>query len=93
MAQNASLKAGLRVRVVTSIVVYHVPKSKQGLDLEGMEGDLIADVRHVAGQELTPNYPWKVQFQRIPPDGGKPSKFFVHLKPEELEVVEEEEES
>lgn len=77
--QTASLKPGLRVRVVKSIMVYHVPKLKQGLDIEGMEGDLVSDVRQYKGQELTPNFSWKVQFQRTSPDGGKPSKFFAHL--------------
>lgn len=79
--ENGSLKPGLRVRVVKSIMVYHVPKLKKGFDIEGMEGDLLSDVRQYKGQELTPNFPWKVQFQRTNPEGGKQSKFFVHLVP------------
>lgn len=71
------LKAGSRVRVAKSIVVYHVPKQKDGVDIKGMEGSVVSNVRFMDGIELSPNYPWKVQFEQ--PSDKKPVKFFVHL--------------
>ena len=73
------LRVGSRVRVKQSIVVYHVPKRKEGLDIKGMEGSIASNVRRSGEVQLTPNYPWKIQFEQEASEGKKPKKFFVHL--------------
>ena len=72
-------RIGSRVRVKQSIMVYHVPKRKEGLDIKGMEGSIASNVRRLGEVELSPNYPWKIQFEAEGSEGKKPKKFFVHL--------------
>ena len=67
------------MRVSQSITVYHIPKRKDGFDIKGMEGTVVSNVRFVSGIELSPNFPWKVQFEKESEEGKRPSKFFVHL--------------
>ena len=61
-------------------MIYHVGKFKTGLDLQGMEGVVQADVRNFKGMELSATMPWKVQFEAPAPDGSdKPVKVIAHL--------------
>lgn len=72
------LKEGVRVRVTAPVKVFHVGKFKSGLDLQGMEGVVQADVSQYKGLTLSANLPWKVQFQAPGPE-GKPVKVIAHL--------------
>ena len=72
------LKEGARVRVVSPVRVFHVGKFKAGLELEGMEGTVISDVREFKGMQLSATHPWKVQFEAKDGD-GKAVKVLAHL--------------
>ena len=73
------VQPGARVRVTKSITVYHVPKAKEGMDLQGLDGEVVTDVREYKGLELSSNLPWKVRFELEGKEGAKPRKFFAHL--------------
>ncbi len=74
------MKVGDRVRVRTSVIVYHHPEYRnQPFNLKGMEGELKAIIRDWNGRPVSANFPFQVQF------GGK---FRAHLQEEELEVIE-----
>jgi len=82
------LNVGDAVRVVEPVVVYHVPKKSQGVDLKGMEGQVVGDARQFKGKEISANLPWKVQFEIQPEEAGKKStKFFAHLEEHEMERI------
>lgn len=66
------------MRVTAPVKVYHVGKFKAGLDLQGMEGVVQADVRQYKGLELSATLPWKVQFEAQDAD-GKAVKVIAHL--------------
>lgn len=75
------MKVGDRVRVKKSITVYHNPQHRnQPFDIQGLEGEIIAFVTEWQGRPVSANLPVLVQFDK---------KFKVHLKEQELEVVEE----
>lgn len=59
-------------------MVYHAPKRKEGLDLEGLEGEVLAYVDDYKGKKLSSNLPVKVRFL-LDNEGGKETKFFSHL--------------
>lgn len=69
---------GARVKVSTSVKVYHVGKFKDGLDLQGLEGVVQQDVRSYNGINLSANLPWKVQFA-VADVEGKTMKVIAHL--------------
>lgn len=74
------MKVGDRVRVRTSVIVYHHPEHRnQPFDLKGMEGELKAVLRDWNGRPISANFPFQVQFG---------NKFRAHLQADELEVVE-----
>jgi hypothetical protein len=73
-----AVKEGDTVKVTRPIVVYHVGKFKDGLNLEGREGVVVENVMNYKGQELSANLPWKVQFLVDGPE-GKPVKVLAHL--------------
>lgn len=81
----AQLAEGSRVKVTAPVKIYHVPKYKEGLDLQGMEGTVlqpnVCDYKHHDGQkhELSATLPVKCQFLVPPPGGGKELKVLVHL--------------
>lgn len=74
------------MRVKQSIMVYHAPKRKEGLDLEGLEGEVMAYVDDYKGKKLSSNLPVKVRFV-LDNEEGKQSKFFSHMAPDEIEAV------
>lgn len=78
MPVRCDFAEGARVRVKSSVKVYHVGKFRDGLDLQGMEGAVLEDVRNFKGTELSANLPWKVQFEAKDGD-GKAVKVIAHL--------------
>ena len=74
------MKVGDRVRVITSVVVYHHPKhKKQPFDIQGMEGEIIERVTQWQGRPVSANLPIKVRFEK---------KFVAHFREGELEAIE-----
>lgn len=84
----AALTPGAKVRVSVPLKVWHVAKFKEGLELQGMEGTVLANVAEWKGKVLSASLPWKVQFEAADPAGSsKPVKVIAHLAQEELEVA------
>lgn len=77
VAVSAELQPGSKVRVVKPVTVF-AGKFKDGLNLEGMEGEAVENVALFKGEVLSANLPWKVRFDPAGPD-GKPVKVIVHL--------------
>ncbi len=59
-------------------MIYHVPKHAEGLQLQGMEGEVVKDASQYKGKVLSPNFPIVVKFLKNF-DGTKDVKFNVHL--------------
>lgn len=73
------MKAGDRVRVKESVVVYHYPGHRnQPYDIQGQEGEIIALVNEWQGKVISANFPVLVQFE---------GKFKAHLRETELELI------
>ncbi|GGA30301.1 ferredoxin-thioredoxin reductase variable chain [Okeania sp. KiyG1] len=74
------MKVGDRVRVNTSVMVYIHPEHKgQPFELKNQEGEVVAIVNEWKGRPVSANLPILVKFTE---------KFKVHLKEEELELIE-----
>lgn len=86
-AITAELNEGDKVKVKSPVTVYHVGKFKQGIDMAGLEGTIVGNASQFQGLELSANLPWKVQFFKDAPDGGKPVKFICHFEEDEIETV------
>ncbi|MCL2935737.1 MAG: ferredoxin-thioredoxin reductase variable chain [Trichodesmium sp. St15_bin1_1] len=72
------MKVGDRVRVNSSVVVYIHPEHKgQPFDIKNHEGEVINIVNEWEGRPVSANLPILVKFTR----------FKVHLKEEELDIV------
>ncbi|KXZ43812.1 hypothetical protein GPECTOR_80g172 [Gonium pectorale] len=82
---SGSFQEGQRVKVSAPLKVYHVQKHQSGLDLQGMEGVVVADVTQYEGKVLSANFPIYVEF--VIPAEPKPIKFKAHLAAEELEAL------
>lgn len=79
VADQTILTVGTRVRVKSSIMVYHHPQHRnQPFDIKGMEGEIIAVLETWQGRVISPNFPYQVRFA---------PKFLAHLRPDELEVI------
>jgi hypothetical protein len=75
--REQSMQIGDRVRVKSSVVVYHHPEHRnEPFDLCGMEGKLMSILLDWNGRPVSTNYPFQVQFAE---------KFRSHLHEEELE--------
>ncbi|OEL14868.1 Ferredoxin-thioredoxin reductase, variable chain [Dichanthelium oligosanthes] len=85
----AAPKIGRRVRVTAPLRVYHVVKVPD-LDIQGMEGVVKQYVGVWKGKRITANLPFKVEFQLAVEGQPKPVKFFVHLREDEFEFVDDE---
>ncbi len=73
------MKVGDRVRVNSSVVVYIHPEHKgQPFDIKDQEGEVIGIVNEWKGRPVSANLPILVKFT---------TKFKVHLKEEELEII------
>ena len=64
--------------------MYHVPKTIE-FDIGNMEGVVNDYVGLWKGKHISANFPYKVQFNVEV--GGRPIKFYAHLKEEEFDVV------
>ncbi len=63
---------GATVRVTKELMVFHVPKNSQGVQLHGMQGTVKANVTMYQGKALSVNLPFKVAFT-------EPVAFVAHL--------------
>jgi hypothetical protein len=73
------MQIGDRVRVVTSVIVYHHPQhKKQPFDLQGMEGEIVDIIKEYQGRPISANLPILIQFE---------PKFKAHLRDNELEIL------
>ena len=61
------------------VTVFHAPKHKSGISLEGMEGTVTAVIKEHKGKELSANLPIRVQFALPADDSGKEAKLIAHL--------------
>uniref|UniRef100_A0A0E0CNX3 Ferredoxin thioredoxin reductase alpha chain domain-containing protein n=1 Tax=Oryza meridionalis TaxID=40149 RepID=A0A0E0CNX3_9ORYZ len=81
-------KIGKRVRVTAPVRVYHVMKAPD-LDIKGMEGVVKQYVAVWKGKRITANFPFKVEFHLSVEGQDKPVRFFVHLREDEFEFIDE----
>jgi len=73
------MKIGDRVRVKTSVIVYHNPEHRgEAFDIKGLEGDVLGIVTEWHGRPVSANLPILVQFSK---------KFKAHLRENELEII------
>jgi hypothetical protein len=73
------MQVGDRVRVITSVIVYHHPKDRgQPVDLQNQEGVIEKVATEWQGRPVSANFPLVVKF-----DG----KFRAHLRADELQVI------
>jgi hypothetical protein len=84
----AAPKIGWRVRVTAPLRVYHVVKAPD-LDIQGMEGVVKQYVCVWKGKRITANFPFKVEFSLDVDGQPKPVRFFVHLREDEFEFVDD----
>jgi hypothetical protein len=73
----AAIPDGARVKVTTSVKVFHSPKFADGLDLQGHEGTVKMDVTQYKGKVLSANLQYRVEFS-VDKDGA-PVKVLAHL--------------
>ncbi len=72
------MEVGTRIRVNTSVVIYHHPDHRnQGFDINGHEGEIIAIATSWQGRPVSANFPYVVKFT---------PKFKVHLTEHEMEA-------
>jgi hypothetical protein len=73
------MKVGDRVRVTSSIIVYHHPQHKPAaFDLKDSEGEVIAVLTEWQGRPISANLPILVQFDK---------RFKAHFRENELSLV------
>ncbi|HCF30079.1 MAG TPA: ferredoxin--nitrite reductase [Cyanobacteria bacterium UBA11049] len=73
------MKAGDRIRVKESVIVYHHPENRnQPFDIKGLEGEVIGVVTEWQGRPVSANLPIYVKFSK---------RFKAHLRENELELV------
>lgn len=73
------MNVGDRVRVATSVIVYHHPQhKKEAFDVKGLEGEVIAIETEWEGRPVSANLPVFVQFEK---------KFKAHFREDELEKI------
>ncbi len=78
---DPAMKIGDRVKVTSSVIVYHHPDHRnEPFDIKGMEGELASIIVDWNGRPIGANYPYQVQFA---------PKFRSHLQASELELVAE----
>ena len=74
-----SMKEGDRVRVQSSVIVYHHPEHRNcPFDIQGFEGEVIAVKEDWEGRAISPNYPIQVKFDK---------RFRAHLASDEVEAA------
>ena len=74
------MQVGDRVRVKTSVVIYHHPKHRgQGFDIVNLEGTIDKVATEWKGRPISANFPYVVKFDS--------NNFKAHLRDDELEVI------
>jgi hypothetical protein len=74
------MQVGDRVRVKTSVVIYHHPKHRsQAVDIVGQEGTIDKIATEWKGRPISANFPLIVKFDN--------DKLRAHLREDELEVI------
>lgn len=82
---RATFAPGTKVRVKTSVVVFHVPKMKgQGKDLKGLEG--VVDSRADAHEGVAVSATFGARV-KLPVGDGSEKTFIAHLEDDELEAA------
>jgi hypothetical protein len=86
---GAAVPLGASVKVKDAITVFHAPKHKAGLALQGVVGTVekYNDLTEDGSALLSSTQPLTVRFS-VPGPEGKPVSFVTHMTVEELEVVE-----
>lgn len=83
---SAALKAGDKIRVKESVVVYHVPKTKgAATELLGMEGEVASRADDLNGVYISANL--EVRIKLLVPDDPKEKTFLTHVKEDEVELI------
>ena len=77
-ARAAAIGEGARVRVAAPVTVFHLPKFKEGLQLQGLEGEVQANVGEFQGATLSANLPLRVALAARDAE-GKEVKVVAHL--------------
>jgi hypothetical protein len=73
------MKAGDRIRIKESVIVYHHPEHRsQPFDIKGLEGEVIGVVTEWQGRPVSANLPIYVKFSK---------RFKAHLRENELELL------
>jgi hypothetical protein len=73
-----TLVVGTRVRIKSSVLVYHHPEHRgQAFDIQGLTGEITSVLLDWHGKEISANYPYIVKFN---------PKFSGHFQAAELEV-------
>lgn len=73
------MKTGDRVRVQTSVIVYHHPEHRnRPFDIRGFEGEVVAVKTEWEGRAISPNYPIQVKFDQ---------RFRAHFAQDEVEAA------
>ncbi len=74
------MQVGDRVRVKTSVVIYHHPKHRgQGFDIINQEGTIDKIATEWKGRPISANFPLIVKFDN--------DKLRAHLRADELEAI------
>lgn len=74
------MQVGDRVRVTSSVIVYHHPQHKQEpFDLQEMAGEVAALLTEWQGRPISANLPVLVQFE---------NRFKAHFREMELELID-----
>ncbi|GAX79995.1 hypothetical protein CEUSTIGMA_g7435.t1 [Chlamydomonas eustigma] len=77
---------GARVKVTGYVKLFSVPKHPEGLEIEGMEGEVAKDVTQFKGKVLSATLPYLVKFKTDM--AGADVKFQAHLAEDELQLVQ-----
>lgn len=73
------MNVGDRVRVTSSVIVYHHPDHKKAaFDLQGQEGVVAAFLKDWQGRPISANLPVLVQFDK---------RFKAHFREDELAAI------
>jgi hypothetical protein len=74
------MQAGDRVRVKTSVIIYHHPKHRgRAVDILNQEGTIDKIATEWKGRPISANFPLVVKFDN--------DKLRAHLREDELEVI------
>ncbi len=79
MQVGETFPIGSRVRVATSVIVYHHPEHRnEAFDLKGQEGEVMQVIRELHDKPISANFPYLVKFDK---------KFRAHFQLSELESL------